>query len=84
MPLTFLLAAALAAPLAPEGASKPATNKVCPVMGDRVDAKSPETVVNGRAYKLCCKGCDKKLQAAPTRYLLPDGTPRNAARAESK
>jgi hypothetical protein len=80
MPLALILAAALATGDAP----KPATNTICPVMGDRVSAKSPETVVNGRAYKLCCKGCDKKLQAAPSRYLLPDGTPRNAVKAAAK
>ncbi len=78
MPLALILAAALASP----GAPKPATNTICPVMGDKVNAKSPETVVNGRAYKLCCKGCEPKLKATPSKYLAPDGTPLNAAKAK--
>jgi YHS domain-containing protein len=35
-------------------------------------------VVRGQEYFLCCKGCDKKLQADPDKYLEKDGTPKNA------
>lgn len=75
--LTLILAATLAT--APEAAPKPATNAVCPVMGNKVNpAKSPKVAVRGQEYFLCCKGCDKKLQADPDKYLEKDGTPKNA------
>jgi hypothetical protein len=80
---TLLLAAALALPGADaKPAPKPATNTLCPVMGGKVTEKSPTVVVKGQAYRLCCGGCDKKLQADPARYLAPDGTPKNAPRAK--
>ena len=70
----FLTAALVAAPT-----PKPATNIKCPVMGEKVNpAKSPKVVVRGQEYFLCCKGCDKKLQADPDKYLEKDGTPKNA------
>lgn len=75
---TALLAFAVLAAPAPE-APKPATNTKCPVMGDKVNpAKSPKVVVRGQEYYLCCKGCDKKLQENPDKYLEKDGTPKNA------
>lgn len=75
--IAFVLSAALLA--APATAPKPATNTKCPVMGEKVNpAKSPKTVVRGQEYYLCCKGCDKKLQANPDKYLEKDGTPKNA------
>lgn len=73
MPHALLFAA-----LATVGAPKPATNLRCPVMGNKVEAGSPTTVVGGRTYKLCCKGCDAKLKSTPSKYLAPDGTPLNA------
>jgi len=70
----FLAAALVAAPT-----PKPATNTKCPVMGEKINpAKSPKVVVRGQEYFLCCKGCDKKLQADPDKYLEKDGTPKNA------
>lgn len=60
-------------------AARPATNTKCPVMGEKVNpAKSPTVVVRGQEYYLCCKGCDKKLQTDPDKYLEKDGTPKNA------
>ena len=56
----------------------PATNTKCPVQGDKVDAKSPKVVVNGREYRICCKGCDAKMLKDPDKYLNKDGTPKNA------
>lgn len=73
--LTALLSLALlAAPAEP----KPATNTKCPVMGGKVDDKKPTVTVRGQVYRICCKGCDKKLLANPDKYLLPDGSPKNA------
>jgi YHS domain-containing protein len=82
---TLLLAAALVAPGGDaKPAAKPATNTLCPVMGGKVTEKSPTFVVKGQAYRLCCGGCDKKLQADPAKYLNPDGTPKNAPKAAAK
>ena len=74
--LFLALAIAAAAVAAPP---KPATNTICPVMGGKVDAKSPTVVVNGQEYRICCAGCDKQLKATPEKYLKPDGTLRNAS-----
>lgn len=74
--LSLFLVAALSAPT-PQVA--PPTNTKCPVMGDAINPKTATTVVvNGRAYYICCKGCAAKLQKDPGKYLLPDGTPKNA------
>jgi len=76
--LTIFLTAALAA--APT--AKPATNTLCPVLGEKVTDKSPTVVVNGQTYRICCKGCDKKMLADPDKYLEKDGTPKNAKKAK--
>jgi YHS domain-containing protein len=70
--LLFALAV-LAAP-----AAKPASNATCPVLGNKVDGKSPIVVVRGREYRICCAGCEGKLKGNPENYLKTDGTPRNA------
>ena len=78
MLLALTLTAAL---MAPGEAPKPATNTLCPVVGDKVTpGKSPKVVVRGQEYYLCCggMGCDKKLLADPDKYLEKDGTPKNA------
>lgn len=72
--LDLFLAAALAASLNPA----PASNTLCPVLGNPVDAGSKVVVVRGRQYRICCAGCDKKLAASPDQYLEKDGTPMNA------
>lgn len=60
------------------GASTP-TNTICPVLGDKVTPGKSSTVeVRGRSYYLCCPGCGPKLKADPDRYLMKDGTPKNA------
>jgi hypothetical protein len=69
----FFALAVLAAP-----APKPATNTVCPVLGNPVNANSPKVVVNNQEYRICCMGCPEQLKANPAKYLKPDGTPRNA------
>jgi len=72
--LILALALAVAAAAAP----KPATNTVCPVLGGKVDAKSPVVVVRGQEYRTCCMGCPDQLKANPDKFLKPDGTPKNA------
>jgi len=57
----------------------PATNTLCPVLGEPVDADSPTVVVRGRTYRVCCAPCKADLRAKPGTYLHPDGTPRNQA-----
>jgi YHS domain-containing protein len=69
----FVALAMVAAP-----APKPATNAVCPVLGSKVDTRSPKVVVRGQEYRVCCLGCDSQLKATPDKYLKADGTPRNA------
>ena len=56
----------------------PATNTICPVLGNKVTAKSKTVEVRGRLYRFCCGGCDGKLKANPEHYLNPDGSPKNA------
>jgi hypothetical protein len=73
-----LLLALAVAVAAVAGAPKPATNVLCPVLGGKVDAKSPSVVVRGQEYRVCCTGCDGMLKANPDKYLKADGTPRNA------
>ena len=70
--LSLVLAAAAAA------APKPATNTLCPVLGNPVSAKSKTVVVKDQEYRVCCMGCPEQLKANPDKYLKPDGSPRNA------
>ena len=72
--LAPLLALAVLATPAP----KPATNTICPVLGGKVSEKSKTVVVRDREYRICCAGCDTKLEKEPGKYLEKDGTPRNA------
>ena len=73
----LLLALAVAASLA-AAAAKPATNKLCPVLGNPVNAQSKTVVVNDQEYRVCCMGCPEQLKANPGKYIKPDGTPKNA------
>lgn len=58
-----------------------ATNRICPVLGNPVTpGKSPVVHVWGHAYYVCCSSCKAKLEADPGKYLLKDGTPKNASR----
>lgn len=74
--LNLLLTLALA--VTPQ--AKPATNTVCPVLGEKVTAKSPIVVVRGQEYRICCAGCDKKLAANPDQYLNKDGSLKKTAK----
>lgn len=52
-------------------------NKVCPVMGNKVDVDGPTVEYNGKLYGFCCPGCDAKFEKNPEKYsknLNEDGT----------
>ena len=52
-------------------------NKVCPVMGNKVDPDGPTVEYNGKLYAFCCPGCDAKFEKNPEKYsknLSDDGT----------
>lgn len=56
--------------------SEAAWNEVCPVLGNKVDAKTPTVEFEGKTYGFCCPGCDKKFSANPEKYyknLSEDG-----------
>jgi len=78
--LTTLVLAALTAVAPGGGSAKTAPNNtICPVLGHAVTpGKSPVVTVRGRAYYICCTGCDTKLAKNPDQYLQKDGTPKNA------
>ena len=51
-------------------------NKVCPVMGNKVDPDGPTIEYNGKLYAFCCPGCDAKFEKNPEKYsknLSEDG-----------
>jgi len=51
-------------------------NKVCPVMGNAVNPKSPTVEYKGKTIGFCCAGCDAKFKKDPETYmknLSPDG-----------
>lgn len=52
-------------------------NKLCPVMGNKVDPEVPTIEYEGKAYGFCCPGCDDKFRNDPEKYsknLSEDGT----------
>lgn len=52
-------------------------NKVCPVMGNKVDVDGPTVEYSGKLYGFCCPGCDAKFEKNPEKYsknLSEDGT----------
>jgi len=52
-------------------------NKICPVMGNKVDVDGPTVEYNGKLYSFCCPGCDAKFEKNPEKYsknLSEDGT----------
>jgi len=51
-------------------------NKVCPVMGNKIDPDGPTVEYNGKLYGFCCPGCDAKFEKNPEKYsknLSEDG-----------
>lgn len=52
-------------------------NKVCPVMGNAVNPKTPTAEYKGKTIGFCCAGCDAKFKKDPETYmknLSEDGT----------
>jgi len=75
---TLITMVMLAAPGAQK--AKPAHNTTCPGCGGAVTAKSPTATVRGQAYRFCCPDCGAMVQKNPDKFLLKDGTPKNAKR----
>jgi YHS domain-containing protein len=53
-------------------APKQANNDICPVMGGKIDFKSPSYVTyeyNGTVYNFCCDGCIDEFQKDPEKYI---------------
>lgn len=68
--LSALAVVALAAAdAAADAKAKPYPIDTCLVMGEKVDKDSASVVVEGQEFKVCCKGCIKKIQADPKGYL---------------
>jgi YHS domain-containing protein len=44
-------------------------NEVCPVMGNKVNPKTPTAEYKGKTIGFCCAGCDKKFKADPETYM---------------
>ena len=52
-------------------------NKVCPVMGNKINPKVGTVTFEGKAYGFCCAGCDAKFETNPAKYaknLSENGT----------
>lgn len=43
-------------------------NKVCPVMGNKINPKIGTVSYEGKAYGFCCAGCDAKFAKNPAKY----------------
>lgn len=63
------LGALAAADAAAEAKPRPYPIDTCLVMGDKIGKDSPAVVVEGQEFKVCCKGCIKKIAADPKGYL---------------
>jgi YHS domain-containing protein len=48
--------------------SAEAWNKVCPVMGKKINPKVGTVTYKGKAYGFCCEGCDAKFAKDPAKY----------------
>lgn len=79
---------ALAAPLVAADAAPPAPRAypltTCLVMGDAVDKDSPAVVVEGQEFKVCCKGCIKKIEKDPKGYVAKLAEAEKAAAEKAK
>jgi hypothetical protein len=67
--LTTLFLTTLAAPLAAAEA-KPYPLATCIVSGDKIDPQVQTVVHNNQQVRFCCKGCVKKFQANPDKYMV--------------
>lgn len=48
---------------------KPYPLETCIVAGDKIDPSVPPVVYKGQQVKFCCKGCVKKFNANPDKYM---------------
>jgi hypothetical protein len=48
---------------------KPYPLDTCIVAGDKIDPAIPPVVYKGQQVKFCCKGCVKKFNANPDKYM---------------
>lgn len=47
-----------------------AGNKICPVMGEKIDEKTKATYeYEGKVYNFCCSGCIDKFKNDPGTYI---------------
>jgi len=47
-----------------------AGNKICPVTGDKINAKTKVTYeYKGKIYNLCCPGCIEEFRNNPEKYV---------------
>ena len=64
-----------------------AQQRICPVSGKKLGSmgRPIQTIVNGRAVFVCCKGCIGRLQRDPGRYLarLPYPAPAQATKEDA-
>ena len=45
-------------------------NKICPVMGDKIDDKHKVTYeYEGKIYNFCCSGCIGEFKKDPQKYI---------------
>ena len=45
-------------------------NQICPVTGEKIDAKEKVTYeYKGKIYNLCCSGCIEEFKKDPERYI---------------
>ena len=48
--------------------TKKVLNKVCPIKGEKNDAKSPTVLIQGHEVRVCCKDCIKDFEKDPAKY----------------
>lgn len=58
----------LAAPVAGSEAVVDVGNTICPISGDKVNAKAT-AVYQGKRYAFCCENCVAKFKKNPEKYL---------------
>jgi YHS domain-containing protein len=45
-------------------------NKICPVMGNKINEKNKYTYeYEGKVYNLCCAGCVSAFKSSPEKYI---------------
>lgn len=62
-----------------------ASNTICPVMGEPVEAgRDREVVLQEGYYLVCCDGCGPEMAEHKEKYLDKDGRPKNAPKDSDK